>query len=148
MYRGLLSRPGPAFPAMLVAREALEKIGYLDERIIAYQEWDTAIRLAKYYEFGFIAAPTFVYDCRGKDTISNSKPKSAMAYEQVVRKHFAPILRFAGPRALAQHYEILTASYNEAGESRAALRCFLVSAVSWPFSPIRVVGQFRRFLTN
>src|SRR5262249_43766933 len=51
--RHVLAAPGPLFPALLVGKEALDKIGYLDESIVSYQEWDTVIRLARYFEFGF-----------------------------------------------------------------------------------------------
>jgi hypothetical protein len=51
VYRELLCRCGTLFPSFLVSKEALTRIGYLDETIVSYQEWDTAIRLAKYYDF-------------------------------------------------------------------------------------------------
>src|SRR5689334_4414907 len=43
VYRELLRAPGPLFPALLASARAFEAIGTLDEAIIAYQEWDTAI---------------------------------------------------------------------------------------------------------
>ena len=64
VYKELLRRPGPMFQGLLVSKEALTRINLLDETIVSYQEWDTAIRLAKYYDFGFVAEPTFLYDCR------------------------------------------------------------------------------------
>ena len=72
-----MQKPGPTFPSLLVSKEALVRIGYLDETIVAYQEWDTAIRLARYYEFAFVPEPTFVYDCRQSDTISKDSLREA-----------------------------------------------------------------------
>src|SRR5438094_3861516 len=69
VYRQLLRGAGPVFQALLVSAKALRAIGGLDEAIVAYQEWDASIRLAKKFEFGFVPEPTFVYDCRGTDTI-------------------------------------------------------------------------------
>src|SRR5262249_18357502 len=41
IYRALLCAPGPMFQGLLVTRQALARIGGLDERIVALQEWDT-----------------------------------------------------------------------------------------------------------
>jgi len=122
IYTELLKRNGPMFPSLLVAKAAFENLGGLDERIVAMQEWDTAIRLAKYNRFGFVAAPTFTWDCRGMDTITKNKRRDAMGYEQVVRKHFFSMLRYAGADALSNHYRILSKRYLEAGARSDAFR--------------------------
>ena len=113
IYTQLLQRPGPMFQGLLAAKEALTKIGALDENIVAMQEWDTAIRLAKHYPFGFLAEPTFTWDCRGADTITKNRRRDALGYEQVVRKHFFSMLRYAGPEALYRHYRTLSERYGE-----------------------------------
>lgn len=123
IYRELLCRPGPVFQGLLVAREALERIGGLDERIIALQEWDTAIRLAEYNEFGFVRLPTFIWDRRGADTITKDRGRDARGYEHVVRKHAEAILNTAGPRALLRHYATMALRYLAAGEKAEAFRC-------------------------
>jgi glycosyltransferase involved in cell wall biosynthesis len=122
-YRDLLCRPGPMFQGLLVAREALEAMGGLDEHIIALQEWDTAIRLAECYRFGFVPVPTFVWDRRGDDTITKDRRRDARGYEQVVRKHVLAIRQYAGPHALSHHYAILAVKYHEAGDRSEAFRC-------------------------
>jgi glycosyltransferase involved in cell wall biosynthesis len=121
IYTQLLKRPGPMFQGLLVAKEAFAKIGGLDERIVALQEWETTIRLAKHYSFGFVAAPTFVWDCRGGDTITKDRRRDAMGYEQVVRKHFFPMLK-TGPETLSAHYGKLAQRYAEASAKPDALR--------------------------
>ena len=88
VYRALLRKPGTTFPSLLVLKECFKRIGYLDESILAYQEWETSIRLAKYYQFGFAPEPTFLYDCRHIDTISKDLLRAAKGYEQVFTKHF------------------------------------------------------------
>ena len=113
IYTQLLQRPGPMFQGLLAAKEALTKIGALDENIVAMQEWDTAIRLAKHYPFGFLAEPTSTWDCRGADTITKNRRRDALGYEQVVRKHFFSMLRYAGPEALYRHYRTLSERYGE-----------------------------------
>jgi len=123
MYAEVLKRPGPMFQALLVSREAMARIGELDESIAAYQEWDTSIRLARYCEFGFVPEPTFLYDCSGDDTISKDQTRDARGYEQVVRKHWRSILRYAGFSALSGHFAIVAGSYRRANDVRNANRC-------------------------
>jgi glycosyltransferase involved in cell wall biosynthesis len=126
-YRDLLCRPGPMYQGLLVAMEALRAIGQLDERLVALQEWDTAIRLAQRFRFAFVGRPTFVWDCSGPSTITKDKVADARGYEQVVRKHAAAILEHAGPGALSRHYAVLAAKYHEAGERKSAFRCLVAS---------------------
>lgn len=130
IYTELLKENGPMFPSLLVAKAAFEKIGGLDERIVAMQEWETAIRLAKYYRFGFVTAPTFTWDCRGTDTITKNRFRDALGYEQVVRKHCFSMLRYAGPDALFRHYQTLRKRYSEVGARSDALRSNL-HAMLW-----------------
>jgi glycosyltransferase involved in cell wall biosynthesis len=144
IYRHVLAHPGPVFPALLVAKEALEKIGYLDEQIVSWQEWDAAIRLAKHYPFSFVAEPTFIYDCRGTDTISKNILRDALGYEQIVRKHILAILLHAGPRALARHYRLAASRYQRAGDQRAVQRCTLLALLWWPFRPRAILRQLGR----
>jgi GT2 family glycosyltransferase len=132
VYRELLRAPGPLFPALLVSTNAFQAIGGLDEAIVAYQEWDTALRLAKRFEFGFVPEPTFVYDCRGSDTISKNLLRGARGYEQILRKHLREIALKAGPRAIAEHYAQLSSDYRIAGDERAFRRCKRISYLWWP----------------
>lgn len=132
VYRELLRAPSPLFPALLVSTRALRAIGGLDEAIVAYQEWETAIRLAKRFEFGFVPEPTFVYDCRGSDTISKNLHRGAKGYEQILKKHLRHIALLTGPHSVAKHYARLSSEYKMAGDERASLRCKYVSYVWWP----------------
>jgi colanic acid/amylovoran biosynthesis glycosyltransferase len=122
IYHELLRHEGPVFPALLVSRAALDAIGLLDEQILAFQEWDTCIRLARRYEFSFEPRPTFVYDCRGDDAMSKDFLRNGRAYEQVLKKHFASILRHGGPAALAHHHCQAERWYEMAGAHELARR--------------------------
>jgi glycosyltransferase involved in cell wall biosynthesis len=103
----LLRRPATLFPALLVSRAALERIGRLDEELPAYQEWDTSIRLAEFCRFVAPAEPVFVYH-RTKGAISESSLADIRGYERVIDKHRTEIdedawdehLRFLVRRAL------------------------------------------------
>ena len=116
IYHDLLQQPGPMFQSLLVAKKVLQKIGDLDEHLLAYQEWDTAIRLAKQEAFCFVPVPTFIYDCRGKDRISTNALRDARGYQQVVHKYRIPILYHAGLLALAEHYQTTSTLFYAAGE--------------------------------
>jgi glycosyltransferase involved in cell wall biosynthesis len=148
VYRQLLQTYGPTFQAMLVSKEALARIGYLDEKIVSWQEWDTAIRLAKYYEFSFTSKPTFIYDCRHADTISKNPLLTALGYEQVFTKHRGSILRYFGPRALAFHYKYAAVLYRKANEKAQAHRCLLTAFLLWPFRPRAILRRAQRFFNG
>lgn len=133
VHRELLFGQGPLFPGMLVTRRALERIGYLDEDVVAFQEWDTAIRLARECEFAFVPETTFVYDCRRSDSISRDLLRTAIGYEQVFRKHRSAMLQTAGPAALARHYYMLASLYGQARGIRKACIYWLLAALWGPF---------------
>lgn len=122
VYAELLRHEGPVFPGLLVKRAALEQIGLLDEQIIAFQEWDTSIRLARAFEFSFEPRPTFIYDCSRADAMSKDFVRNGRAYEQVVNKHFLEILRYAGPTAVARHHRQAQRWYEMAGANGLARR--------------------------
>jgi glycosyltransferase involved in cell wall biosynthesis len=132
VYREMLTDPGILFSGLLIAKEALEKVGYLDEQIIAYQDWDTVIRLAKYYSFGFVAEPTFIYDCRGNDTISRNLVLEVEGYKQVFNKHFFEIVRKLHPRTVAHHYRAIAHRYQAVGDQNYARRYQILSFLWWP----------------
>jgi glycosyltransferase involved in cell wall biosynthesis len=104
VYAALLERPGPAFPALLVKRHLIMRLGGLDERIAAYQEWETSIRLARLAPFAYVSRPTFRYDRRTPRAISRSVRREAYGYRQVVDKHRLAIVRTLGPHTLSKHY--------------------------------------------
>jgi glycosyltransferase involved in cell wall biosynthesis len=133
IYKEVLRQPGPMFQGLLVTKEALTRIHYLDESIRSYQEWDTVIRLARCYPFAFVLQPTFIYDCRNTSSISRNLTGNALGYQQVFRKHQWSILRTLGPRALASHYEIAAYTFREAGDEARARRCLVWAVMWWPF---------------
>jgi glycosyltransferase involved in cell wall biosynthesis len=146
VYRQLLRRCSTLFPSFLLSKEALTRIGYLDQTIVSYQEWDTAIRLAKYYKFAFVQEPTFIYDCSSAETISKDLLRTAQGYEQVFLKHRRSILCHLGPKALASHYQRAADLYHEADEEDEARRCFRIAILLWPFRPRTVFGRVRRLM--
>jgi len=145
IYADLLRRPGPMFQGLLVRKEALIRIGYLDESLIAYQEWDTAIRLARHNTFAYVPTPTFTYDRRSDNAISRYRLRAAVAYERVVTKHRWPILRHLGPRALATHFRTAAGLYRTANHAGEARRCLRTAFLLWPFRPRAILRHLQRF---
>ena len=122
-YEALLLTEGPIFPTLMARREALRRIGGLDERIVAFQEWDTALSLARHYEFAYLPESTFVWDCRRADTMSKNFLRAGRGYEQVFHKRFGDILRSAGPGAIAEHYRRAAKWYRDANAVPEVQRC-------------------------
>lgn len=144
VYLEVLRRPGPVFPALLVKKKAIRKIGWLDEHILSYQEWDTAIRLAKHYRFGFSSEATFIYDCRGTDTLSRDMLRDARGYEQIFSKHRMMIWKHLGLQALAHHYEFAASRYCLAGNQKETLRCQKMARYLLTFSSSRFLKSVTR----
>jgi glycosyltransferase involved in cell wall biosynthesis len=51
VYPELLASDGPGYGCMLVPRERLRQIGFLDESILAFADWKTCISPSKLFEF-------------------------------------------------------------------------------------------------
>ncbi|MDD5354857.1 MAG: glycosyltransferase, partial [bacterium] len=143
IYRKLLVKDGPTFPSLLLKKETLEKIGYLDEKIKAFQEWDTSIRLAKYFNFGFESEPTFIYDYRTENAISRDNLRGAIGYEQNVTKHFMEIVAFAGFEAVSYHYGVAARWYRNGNDFENARRCSILARVFKLFSFTMVLEKIR-----
>jgi glycosyltransferase involved in cell wall biosynthesis len=147
IYEALLRAPGPMFQGMIITADAFRQMGELDEDVIAYQEWDTAIRLARRHAFGFVSQATFVYDCTGNDTISKNLVKNAIGYEYIVNKHLSEMLRRVGPKAVSQHYQTIAAYYAQAGASDLATKSKWKSFLWWP-NPRRVIRKLTTLWSN
>ena len=101
----LLSAAGPMFQGMITSKVALETIGLLDENVPSYQEWDTAIRLARICRFVHLREPLFVYHLHAGDTISKTRKRDIAGYQYVVDKHRNEIVELCGADALNRHLE-------------------------------------------
>jgi glycosyltransferase involved in cell wall biosynthesis len=142
VYEEILRAPGPMFQSMIVAVDAFRQMGELDEDVVAYQEWDTAIRLARRHSFGFVPEATFIYDCTGNDTISKNLLQGAIGYEYIVNKHFSEMLLHVGPKAVSRHYATIAQYYTQAGASVLATKSKWKSFLWWP-DPKRAVRTIK-----
>lgn len=99
----LLQKPSPFFQSMLVAKEMLERIGYLDENVPSFQEWDTSIQLAKYCSFIHIREPLFIYHKHSGETISKDLIRDFRGYDYIIHKYENEIKRLCGIRCWNDH---------------------------------------------
>ena len=72
-YATLLQSPAPLYPTIITSKKALERIGYLDEHVPSFQEWDTSVRLAKYCRIFHLKEPLLVYHVGNRDAISGER---------------------------------------------------------------------------
>ncbi len=125
-YKELLSRPSTLFPTLLVSKQAAEEIGYLDENVPSYQEWDTSIRLAKKCKFIHIEKPLFTYIFHDGDTISKNHKKDIEGYLYIINKfkkdlqelnlyeeHLNILIRRAKSFSLFKEAENISKYYND-----------------------------------
>ena len=103
IYKEILTSQGPMFPGILTSKLALKKIDYLDEKVPSYQEWDTAIRLAKHCRFIHIQKPLFFYHIHEDETISKNTRKSIEGYQYIVDKFRDEILFYCGRDVYNHH---------------------------------------------
>ena len=104
-FHAILFSPKAFFGNSLVRKKALEDIGFLDEAVPAYQEWDTHIRLSVNHKYFYIHKPIFIYNIHDGETISKDGKKDIRGYEYVVRKNGNLFLQEGGIKSIIMFYE-------------------------------------------
>jgi glycosyltransferase involved in cell wall biosynthesis len=101
-YEKLLLQAAPMFQALLASKTAILEAGGLDNDCPSYQEWDTAIRLARICEFVHIQQPLFIWNWHAGETISKDFRRDIRGFDYVIRKRKAEIIATHGQRAWRQ----------------------------------------------
>lgn len=104
-YKKLLEGPAPGFPSIIVKKKCFLDHGLLDDKVVAYQEWDTSISISKNYKIGYINEPLFIYHLHNGENISKNSLKGAQGYEYIVNKNKNDIIQFLGKDMLLEHYK-------------------------------------------
>jgi len=138
----LIEDEGPGFSGLLVATDALRKIGGLDATLAASQAWDTMLRLADGYAFAFEPTPTFV--CPSTRDASASMQDAARDYERFIRKHLGRFVSEAGAGVVATRYREAAARYNRAGQQIAAARCRVIVRLAAGLARVRQLRGRKR----
>lgn len=95
-YSKLLLSSGPMFPSLLVHKDAIAKIGFLDENCPSFQEWDTSIRLAREFQFVHLREPLFEWICHSNETISKDRKRDITGHLYIINKYRDEIQRVHG----------------------------------------------------
>jgi glycosyltransferase involved in cell wall biosynthesis len=108
IHSDLLWGPRIQTSTLVVRRSLLLQIGLMDERIVpTYEEWDLELRLARQTCFDFVPEVLATYVCHPEGTLSSNAVRSALGYQDVIRKHAAEIDAALGPRGWAHHAEMM-----------------------------------------
>lgn len=95
-YATLLQSPATLYPTIITSKRALERIGYLDEDVPSWQEWDTSIRLAKYCRIFHLKEPLLVQHVGNSDAISGSGAKHVEGWHYIISKYETDIKELCG----------------------------------------------------
>lgn len=92
------------FGCTFAPRKDLLEMGLLDEKVQAYQEWDTAIRLSRKCEFKHVKYPFLIYYKHEDDCISKNHKASIKGYNYIIKKNRKEIVKYWGYPILKEHY--------------------------------------------
>lgn len=104
LFHPILFSSKALFQNSLVRKKALQDIGFLDEAVPAYQEWDTHIRLSINHKYCYIHKPIFIYNIHDGETISKDGKRDIRGYKYVVRKNGNLFLREGGIKSIIMYY--------------------------------------------
>ena len=116
VFPKMLAGEGPSYCCMLVPRECLKKIGFLDESTLRDTDWDTCIALSRHYEFVTLEEPCTIVFTDEPDSMTSDILGRAFAYQHIVEKNQSDMLRFVGKRGLAWHHTRIAFLFARAGE--------------------------------
>ena len=93
-YNELLYENSVTTGAILISKRALEEVGYFDENMPRYQDWDIVLRLAKIYTIYFVNKPLMtLYFQNVSISSSTSKEKKYYALEQMYKKNEIELIK-------------------------------------------------------
>ena len=116
VYPEMLAAHGPNFCCLLVPIEALRQIGFLDESITAFADWDMCISLSKFYKFTTLNAPCTLHYENEPNSVTKNMLQKTLAYERIVDKNHTDMLQFIGKRGLARHHRLVAFMFEREGE--------------------------------
>ncbi|TXH03199.1 MAG: glycosyltransferase family 2 protein [Nevskiaceae bacterium] len=108
-------------PAWMIRRSALEKVGYFDESMSTWEDWELSIRLDAFGGFVALDEPLHMaFDTKG--SVKFNKTAFAATLEMVMRKHAQWLSN--SPRVLARHYRLMAVWEFDSGRLASARRYF------------------------
>lgn len=135
------------FPTIVVKKQALEEIGYLDEKVVAYQEWDTNIRLSQKYKYYHIKKPLFIYNLHDGETISKDLRRAIDGYRYTMISNGELFLEY-GVRGIRAYLDGMYVRYKRCKDLRQYLYLlmeYLIDVLE-EYAPARkIIIQFTRY---
>ncbi len=129
-FKKVLKGYGALFQTMLVSKMALERVGFLDEDVPAYQEWETTIRLGSVCRFVHISKPLFVWRRHGGETISGNVLRGLSGYQYIIEKYGTDMIRQGGNRLYLRHLFLVAFQLFAAGNRDLSLSCLKKSEIN------------------
>ena len=96
LRQNIFANPVPGFGGWVVPRNNLIAIDLLNEDCRAYQEWDTALRLANLFPVKFSQSLTYVWNSGSGDAISKDLKLAQREYLFVCFRHWKSMVSQAG----------------------------------------------------
>ena len=103
VYRECLIHGGPLFQGMLTSKNALEKMGLLDEGVQAYQEWETTIQLSRFCRFIHVREPLFIYHRHFEESVSGNPGRRLGGFSYILNKYRSDIHSLCGSEIWRKH---------------------------------------------
>jgi len=113
-----------ALPSFVTRRECLEKVGFFDEQLPRFQDWELFIRLAKYYNFKHLDEPLLIA-FHSDSSITSNKYLFPVAFEFILKKH-ADVFSI-NTKSYARNYYRLGKSYCEVNDLNKGIAHFKYS---------------------
>lgn len=107
VYQAVLRQSFCMFQALLTSKSNLMEIGLLDENVPSFQEWDTAIRLAKNHPIAYVRKPLFIYHVYDGETISRNMRKDIDGRAYILEKYKFEIMNQLGVSGLTEKYRLI-----------------------------------------
>lgn len=95
IFPALLPKNFVTCPSLLIKKECFDEIGFFDNSLVAYEDWDLTLRLAKRYKIGFDKEPLYDYYLSSTGLISD---RSDEHREKVVKALYDIDLRYENDR--------------------------------------------------
>jgi glycosyltransferase involved in cell wall biosynthesis len=130
----------------MVRKECFNRVGLFDENLLAGQDWDMWIRLAKHYQFDYIDTPLVLYRIHKKQISAN--PYAAMqSVERIFKKHSTDLKAATDPKKILGYWHYRFGRiYCECGNIRKGKKEFLKAVINDPYSVTYYVRLFTSFL--
>jgi glycosyltransferase involved in cell wall biosynthesis len=117
--------------AAIIKRECFQKCGVLDASLPACEDWDIWIRIAKYYEFGFVPDILAKYNIHGEQMATDIE-SMILARKRIVEKNKSELK--SRPRLLGKHLKEIASLYCRNDQPAEGRKYFLASIRSYPLN--------------